>query len=64
MPKNQANAKQPPKAELLLFENYSHSAPTLSSRNNTIFSENISKRTSASVFIRLIIIKINEKQMT
>ena len=31
-PKNQANAKQHPEAELLLFENYSHSSPTLSSK--------------------------------
>ena len=28
--KNQANAKQHPEAELLLFENYSHSSFTLS----------------------------------
>ena len=32
--KNQANAKQYPKAELWLFENYSHSPSTLSSKNN------------------------------
>ena len=30
--KNQANAKQHPKAEFLLFENYSHSSYTLSSK--------------------------------
>ena len=32
--KNQANAKQHPQAELLLFENYSHS---LSENNRTYF---------------------------
>ena len=35
--KNQANAKQHPEAELLLFENYSHSSSTLSSKNNRTF---------------------------
>ena len=34
MAKNQANAKQHPKAELLLFENDSHSSSTLPSKNN------------------------------
>ena len=37
--KNQANAKQHPEAELLLFENYSHSSFTLSSRNNRTYSK-------------------------
>ena len=37
--KNQANAKQHPEAELLLFENYSHSSSTLSSKNNSIYSK-------------------------
>ena len=32
--KNQANAKQHPDAKLLPSENYSHSLPTLSSKNN------------------------------
>ena len=32
--KAQANAKQKPEAELLLFDNYSHSSSTLSSKNN------------------------------
>ena len=32
--KYQANAKQQPEAELLLFENYSHFSSTLSSENN------------------------------
>ena len=32
--KNQANAKQHPEAKLLLFENYSHSSSTISSKNN------------------------------
>ena len=32
--KNQASAKQQPEAEVLLFENGSHSSFTLSSKNN------------------------------
>ena len=35
--KNQANAKQHPETELLLFENYSHSSSTFSSKNNGTF---------------------------
>ena len=37
--KCQANAKQHPEAELLLFENYSHSSFTLSSKNNSTYSK-------------------------
>ena len=37
--KNQANAKQHPEAELLLFENYSHSSSTLSSKDNGTYSK-------------------------
>ena len=37
--KNQANAKQHPEVELLLFENYSHSSYTLSSINNLTYSK-------------------------
>ena len=37
--KNQANAKQQPKTELLLFEHYSHSSSTLLSKNNRIYSK-------------------------
>ena len=36
--KNQANAEQHPKAELLLLENYSHSSSMLSSKNNRTYS--------------------------
>ena len=36
---NQANAKQHSEAELLLFENYSRSSSTLSSKNNRTYSE-------------------------
>ena len=35
--KNQANAKQHPEAEPLLFENYSRSSSTLSSKNNKTY---------------------------
>ena len=35
--KNQANAKQHPETELLLFENYSHSLSVLSSKNNSAY---------------------------
>ena len=34
---NQANAKQHPETELLLFENYSHSSSKSSSKNNRSF---------------------------
>ena len=34
MAKNQVNARQHPAAQLLLFENYSHSPSMLSSKNN------------------------------
>ena len=37
--KNQANAEQHPEPELLLFENYSHSSPTLSSKKNRTYSK-------------------------
>ena len=36
---NQANAKQHPEAELLLFENYSHPSSTLSSKSNGTYSK-------------------------
>ena len=37
--KNEENAKQHPRATLLLFENYSHSLSTLSSKNNETYSK-------------------------
>ena len=37
--KNQANAKQYPETELLLFENYSHSQSTLLSKDNGTYSK-------------------------
>ena len=37
--KYKANAKQHPEAELLLFENYSHSPSTLSSKTNMLHSK-------------------------
>ena len=37
--KNQTNAKQQPKGELLLFENYSHSPSTFASKNNRTYSK-------------------------
>ena len=42
--KNQANFKQHPQAELLLFENYLHSSPTLSSKNNRTYSKKQAKK--------------------
>ena len=36
--KNQASVKQDHEAELLLFEDYSHSSSTLSSKNNRTYS--------------------------
>ena len=41
--KNQATARQHPEAELLLFENYSLSLSTASSRNNRIYTKNCTK---------------------
>ena len=41
--KNQANAQQHPEAELLLFENYSDSSPTLSSKKNGTYSKKQAK---------------------
>ena len=43
MGKNWANAKQHPETELLLFENYSHSCSTLSSKNNKISFKKLAK---------------------
>ena len=37
--KNQANAKQHPEADLLLFENYSHSSFILSSKNKSTYKK-------------------------
>ena len=37
--KHQVNSRQQPEAELLLFENYSHSSSTLSSKNNRSYSK-------------------------
>ena len=42
--KNQAKAKQHPEAELLLFENYSLSSSTLSSKYNRGYSKKCTKR--------------------
>ena len=58
--KNQANTKQHPEAELFPFVNYSQFPSMLSSKNNTTHWK-IRKRTSASVFIRLIIMKMKLK---
>ena len=37
--KNQANSKQHPRVELLLYKDYSHSSSTLSSKNNMTYSK-------------------------
>ena len=50
--KNQANAKQHPEAELLLFENYSHYSSTLSSKNDRTYSKKIIQRIGVSIFMR------------
>ena len=39
LPKNQANAKQHPETELLVFENYSLSSFALSSKSNRTYSK-------------------------
>ena len=43
MAKNQAKAKQHSEAELLLFENYSHSSSTLLSKDNRTYSRKEAK---------------------
>ena len=50
--KNQANAKQHPKAELLLFETYLHCSSTLSSKHSGTYSKN-KQRTNVLVLIKL-----------
>ena len=50
--KNQANAKQHPEAELLLFENYSLLSSMLSSKRIGDILK-IAQKTSASVLMRL-----------
>ena len=47
--KNQANAKQYPEPELLLFENYSYSSSMLSSKINNTYSKNMQIKRSMSV---------------
>ena len=37
--KNQASAKQHPEADILVFENYSHSSSKFSSKNKGIYPE-------------------------
>ena len=61
--KNQANAKQNPEADLVLFENYSSSSFTLSSKNNRIYSKNKQKSKCVCIheIIRFIIMKIKMK---
>ena len=51
--KNQAKAKQPPEAELLLFENYSLSSSMLSSKTNLRYSIKCAKNICVSVLTRL-----------
>ena len=58
--KNKANVKQHPDAELLLFENYSHSSWMLSSKNNRT---KISKIKRVSVVMRIIWLLIMKMKM-
>ena len=46
--KNQTKVKQHPEPELLLFDNYSFSSSTLSSKNNRGYSKNV-KITNTSI---------------
>ena len=61
--KNQANAKQHPEAELLLFENCSHSSSTLSFKKTMIHSKNNKNNKCICIpeIIRLIIMKMKMK---
>ena len=59
--KNQGKAKQQPEAELLLFETYSLSIPTLSYKNSWRYSKNLQKTSSyvcLSKVIKLMAIKM------
>ena len=60
--KNQVNAKQHAEAELLLFENYSHSSSTLS-KNNKRYFKNFSKNKCVGFddFIWLLTMKMRLK---
>ena len=58
--KNQANAKQHPETELLLFANYSRSLFTLLSKKIGSLGK-ISKIKIMSVFIKLIMMKMKMK---
>ena len=49
-------AKQHSEAERLLFETYSHSSSTLSSKNNTTYSK---KQAKKQVFLHLVDYTIN-----
>ena len=59
--KNQVNDKQHPEAKPLLFENYSHCSFKLFIQKQWEIFKKISKRTSGSVYVRLIIMKMNMK---
>ena len=61
--KHQANAKQHPETELLLFENFSHFSFTLSFRNNGTYPKNKQKNKYICIheITRLIIMKMKMK---
>ena len=63
MAKNQANAKQYPKAELWLFENYAHSSSMLSFKKigHTLENKQKNKCVFIHVFMQLIIMKVKMK---
>ena len=63
LPKNQANAKQHPEAEFLLFEKFSHSSSTLSPKTIGYILKNKQKKECAYVhkIIRLITMKMKMK---
>ena len=58
--KNLSNAKQHPEAELLLFENYSHSSSTLLSKSNKTYKPK-NKCVRIYEIIRLILMKMKIK---
>ena len=59
--KHLAKAKQHPQAELFLFENYSPSSPTLSSKNNRRYCKKFTEK-QARVFKRGYIINYNKNE--
>ena len=62
MTKYQANAKQDPDAEFLLFENYSHSSSMLSCKNDRRYSKKKQAKKQACLYSWDYMINHNENE--